>query len=344
MAYSDKIHAHSADASVQSFFNSLSSWRELRKSDPKARPPRRRKFFFPLVWKNSAIRIRKGNLILSNGKITEPIILPNWQHNVPKQAMLHWTGTQNEIIFVYSHEKVPLTKNNNVVGVDIGQIHVCACSDGTILNGKLLRSTKQWQRKKDADLTSKIAKKTKGSRQCKRLKLAKAKFVQKAQNKVNDILHKYTTGLVATMKNKKVSTLVVGDLNGYRIDNDCGSKRNQENHSWLYHKITWMLGYKCARAGIEMVLQEESYTSQTCPKCFNRKKPKGRNYVCSKCDFVGHRDLVGAVNIRSKYLGVFGLQVVAGMAPAFGVRYNSHINVASGFQGNGSRSEESTPL
>jgi putative transposase len=92
-----------------------------------------------------------------------------------------------------------------------------------------------------------------------------------------------------------------------------------------------------------MELQEESYTSQTCPACFKRHKPKGRDYICS-CGFIGHRDVVGATNIRSKYLGGFGHQVVAEMAPASGIRYHPNISVASGFQRTGLKSEESTPI
>ena len=340
---SDKMHAHSADHSVQSFFNSLKSWSELRKSDPNARPPRRRKYFFPVTWKNTAIRIKNGNLILSNGRNQQPVVIENWQHKLPIQAMLRWTGTENEIIFTYTTEDEKVIETGDIVGLDIGQIHMVACSDGLILNGKLLRSLRQWFHKKESDLQYKIDHKKKGSRQWKRLKVAKAKFLKTAANKTKDILHKLTTGLVATMKRKGVSTLVIGDLTGYRLDNDCGSKRNQENHSWLYHQITWITGYKCKRSGIKMVLQEESYTTKQCPACFNRKKPTGRNYKC-KCGFVGHRDIVGATNIRSKYLGYFGIQVVAEMAPAFGIRFNPHINVASGFQWTGYRSEESTPI
>ena len=36
------LHAHSSDAVVQSFFAALAAWRERRKSDPGAKPPRRR--------------------------------------------------------------------------------------------------------------------------------------------------------------------------------------------------------------------------------------------------------------------------------------------------------------
>ena len=42
------------------------------------------------------------------------------------------------------------------------------------------------------------------------------------------------------------------------------------------------------------------------------KKPTNRNYTCS-CGFKYHRDGVGAMNIRKKYQGCFGIPVVADM-------------------------------
>ena len=55
---SDQLHAHSADAVVQSFYAALKSWRKRRKTDPQAKPPYRRRRYFRVQWKSSAIRIR----------------------------------------------------------------------------------------------------------------------------------------------------------------------------------------------------------------------------------------------------------------------------------------------
>src|SRR6266566_4559873 len=52
---SHKLHAHTADACVQAFFASLKSWRERRKSDPTAKPPHCRKWYFRIEYKHSAI-------------------------------------------------------------------------------------------------------------------------------------------------------------------------------------------------------------------------------------------------------------------------------------------------
>src|SRR5919202_2058120 len=49
------LHAHSSDAVVQSFFAALASWSERRKDDPDAHRPRRRKRFYRVQWKDTAI-------------------------------------------------------------------------------------------------------------------------------------------------------------------------------------------------------------------------------------------------------------------------------------------------
>ena len=76
---------------------------------------------------------------------------------------------------------------------------------------------------------------------------------------------------------------------------------------------------KAKVAGIKVEQIDEAYTLQTCPTCGNQKKPKNRNYTC-KCGFKYHRDGVGAINIRQKYLGRLGDPVVAAIAPPVGFR------------------------
>jgi len=330
---SNQMHAHSADASVQQFFHALASWREIRKTIPEARPPRRLRKYCGVKWKSSAIRVKNGKLILSNGKLTEPLII-DWEYDLtPVFVTLRWHGTGYELVFCY---KGQVSESNyepeQPVGIDIGQIHAMATSEGTVLNGRLLRSIRQGRHRSNAIFEKRLLNKKKGSNRCKKLKDARRRLNKKVTNKAKDILHKYTSGLVIYLKNKGYNTLVVGDLTGYRVDNNCGSARNQENHAWLYSQISWYLKYKCERLGLKFVQQEESYTSKTCPGCGNRKSVKGREYKC-KCGFVGHRDLVGATNILRKYLGLFGkkeIPVDALMARAFGVRYSPHIRVAHG--------------
>jgi len=331
---SNQMHAHSADASVQQFFHALKSWRKVRKTVPQAKPPKKLKKYTAVMWKRSAIRVKNKQLILSNGRQTEPLII-NWQYKlVPVMTTLRWDDSGYELIFCYKQD-IPKKKYfpESPVGIDIGQIHIAACSEGTILNGRLLRSFRQGRERGCFILKKRMSNKKKGSEQWKKLKRAKDRFCEKTMNKSKDILHKYTTGLVMYLRNKGYNTLVVGDLTGYRVENNCGHKRNQENHAWLYSKISWYLKYKWENLGLKYVSQEESYTSRTCPCCGNQKKAKGRNYRC-KCGFVGHRDLVGATNILRKYLGSFGKRnepVDGFMAHPLDIKYKPDIHVAHGF-------------
>ena len=121
----------------------------------------------------------------------------------------------------------------------------------------------------------------------------------------------------------------IGDVRDLRQQTDVGRKSNQKIHQWSHGSVRFKLTYKAESLGMEVVLQEESYTSRTCPKCGHvRSKVRGRVFRCTnkRCRFVWHRDGVGAVNIRQKYLG--SGPVVGVMAPPTGMRFRPHIRVA----------------
>ena len=64
-----------------------------------------------------------------------------------------------------------------------------------------------------------------------------------------------------------------------------------------------MIEYKATLAGIKVEFEDESYTSQTCPNCGHRHKPRNRNYHCKACGYKYHRDGVGAINLWKKVSG-----------------------------------------
>ena len=51
--------------------------------------------------------------------------------------------------------------------------------------------------------------------------------------------------------------------------------------NWSFGKLYSLLEYKLKAKGITIEKVDESYTSQTCPVCGNRKKSKGRNLPLS---------------------------------------------------------------
>lgn len=331
---STKLHAHTADACVQAFCASLKSWYARRKNDPNAKPPRRRKWYFRIEYKSSALHHKDNVLILSNGKGNAPLIL-DWPWEKPKTVVIRWAGTQYEAIATYRVEVQEQPLGNKLAGVDLGEVHIVVAHDGEqtlIANGRLLRSKRQYQNKCKAKLSHLIDSKKKGSRRQKRLIRSKQRQLKKIKNQIRDIEHKQTSRMISTLYAHGVQTVVIGDVRDIRQDNYKGVKTNQKIHQWSYGRVRHMLTYKAERRGMHVALQNEAYTSKECPTCGKRRKkiPNGRNFHCPnpKCRFHYHRDGVGAINIRKKYLG--SIPVVGDMAPPTGMRYMPHIRVACG--------------
>ncbi len=136
--------------------------------------------------------------------------------------------------------------------------------------------------------------------------------------------HKITSRLVSTLHENGVQTVAIGDIRDIRKRVDVGHTGNQRIHQMPSGMIRHMLTYKAERLGMAVVVQDERYTSQTCPVCQARHKPRGRVYRC-RCGFVAHRDSVGAYNIRQKYR-CFGAVVGLMAWPMVGVRYHAHLS------------------
>lgn len=320
---SKKLHAHSADASVQSFYSALDSWRTRRKEDPKAKPPRKQKHFYKIQWKSGAIKIKDGSLTLANGRGNEPLVIPGWRFELPKLVEVGWDGRQYELRACYLAQAKAQALGTKVAGVDLGEIHIAAAYDGErsyILNGRALRSMRCYQNKLKGFLSWQIDIRPKGSHRRRRWIVSKHKQLARLQHQILDLLHKQTTRLVSTLWRSGVQTVVIGDLRDIRLDLDYGPSANQSLHQWCAGKTRHMLEYKCARLGMATKLQDEAYTSQDCPRCGARHKPNGRKYLCRSCGFACHRDVVGAANIRAKYLGTSS-PVVGAMASPIGLRF-----------------------
>jgi putative transposase len=323
---SNQLHAHSADAVVQSFYAALQSWRKRRKTDPQAKPPYRRRRCFRVQWKSPAIRVREGKLILSNGRGNTPLVVP-WPWESPVFVELGWTGTDYELRAVYSRPAAEPIAEGETAGVDLGEIHLAVVHDGaqtTIYNGRELRAKRQYQNKLKARLAAKQSRMRKGSRRWRKLQRSKRKQLRKLDWQIRDILHKQTTALVSTLHASRVQTLVIGDVRDLRKRVDYGPAANQRIHQMVTGKVCRLITYKAERLGVRVVLQDEAYTSQECPGCGYRHKPRGRVYACPACGFRFHRDGVGAVNIRRKYLGLG--PVVGAMASPTGLQWRPHIH------------------
>ena len=325
------LHSQSIQEVRSRYFKNWHSFRVLRRNgDKTARPPHKKKTFQTTTWKKSAIRFKDGlfgkQVVLSNGRGNKPLVvdLPKKFNikNIPAIINLVYNRGQYELHFVYKIDKAVECKSEGIVGVDIGEIHPMVSHDGVvtnIFNGRYIRSLYRLRNKVIASCDSKIDRCERHSQRWWHLVNRKWKRIRKIDNQIMDGLHKHTTKFVKICEERDIGTIVLGDLTGIRDNINYGKRANQKLHQWAFGKITQLITYKAKALGIKVEVIDESYTSQTCPSCGKKHKPSNRNYKC-KCGFTYHRDGVGAINIRQKYLGHLGVPVAATMASPIGLR------------------------
>ena len=320
------LHSQTIQACAESYFEALKSYFEVRKSNSEAKPPKRTPKFFKVRWKSSAIRLKDGQLTLSNGKDREPVILGNVQE-IPKYVEMYFKRGHYYFALVYKVDVPPKQETGITVSVDMGEIHPIVSFDGkqtTLYNGRFLRSIKRYREKFKSQMQSAMDNCKKRSRKWYKLRRLKTRTLEKLDAQLKDAEHKITSRFISGCQRVKADTIVIGDLTHIRENITYSKKSNQKLHQWTFSRMSEKIKYKAELVGIKVVSVSEAYTSQTCPKCRHRKKPSNRNYHCPQCDFKYHRDGVGAINILDKVSGVNSCS--RDLGSPLGVRFHWHLS------------------
>lgn len=226
-------------------------------------------------------------------------------------------GTCDLIVIYEMEEPEQLSLNDHYLSVDLGLHNLVTCYDSgngrTFILGRKYLSLERYFHKEIARVQSvwyaqQSEKGIKYPGSSKHIR----KLYWKKQNAVKDYLHKVTRWFAEYCKKEEISCVVIGDIRNIRKEKDMGHKTNQKFHGLPYNKLYIMLEYKLKLYGIQLVRQEESYTSQCSPfapevsklyaEASNRKE-RGV-YITDGVRF--HADAVGAFNILRKYLSVSG--------------------------------------
>jgi len=326
--------AHSVQAIIDDYCGARRSFFANRKTNPNAKPPNKTRKFHTFTWRATGISYKRGKLRLSMGEGREPLwikIDKKFHKVVPAEVSLVYNRTTKQYEFHATYDtisKKTKSKAGSAVAVDMGEIHPIVTFDGInaqIYNGREIRSVVRYQNKFKSSLNKALSRCVRYSRRWKKLKNVKNKTLQKLAAQLRDMRHKITSRFVSTCRERKIETIVIGDIKQIRQSIQYGRKANQKLHQWAYSKIQNMITYKAKAVGIKVDTQDEAYTSQTCPSCGHRKKPSKRTYQCSKCKWRGHRDVVGASNILTKYQGFLFNPVVGAVVSPIGVRFNPHL-------------------
>lgn len=150
---------------------------------------------------------------------------------------------------------------NNTLAIDLGVDNLCTCTTNNgnafIIDGKKLKSINQWANKENSRLQSikdkqKIEKSTKSQR----------RLWSKRNNRVNDYLNKAVKIIIDYCLENNIGTIVVGYNPTIQKNSDLGKTNNQNFVNIPIGSIREKLTYQCKRYNINLIEQEESYTSQ----------------------------------------------------------------------------------
>ncbi len=83
-------------------------------------------------------------------------------------------------------------------------------------------------------------------------------------------------------------------------------RANRHHSQWSFAELHRMLAYKAALDGSLTVKVDAHYTSQACPRCGYTSKAnrpnKGLLFICQRCHYTLHADLIGARNLALRML------------------------------------------
>ena len=156
-----------------------------------------------------------------------------------------------------------LEDNKRYAGIDLGVNNLAMITSNVKeikpygINGKPLKSMNQFYNKRKSEIQS-VLEKRNGKKKSKRLQ----KLELKRKNKIDNYLHKASKLIVNKLKEDKINTIVIGKNDNWKQETDIGKKNNQNFVDIPHSRFIDMISYKCEREGINVIIQEESYTSK----------------------------------------------------------------------------------
>ena len=221
-----------------------------------------------------------------------------------------------EVVYEANEDKTK-PDNNRYLSIDMGVNNLAACTSNVInsfiINGRPIKSINQYYNKKSSKLQSnlELINKTKTSKKLRQLSL-------KRNNKIKWYLHHSSKYIIDICVQNNINTIIIGKNDGWKQNINIGVKNNQTFVSIPFNILVQQIKYKGKLKGINIIEQEESYTSKVSfldddfipvyGKSDNKFNPSGkrinRGLYQTKENHYINADINGSLNILRKYLNV----------------------------------------
>lgn len=165
---------------------------------------------------------------------------------------------------VYTIDDIELKDDNKrylAIDTGVNNLAVITTNDKklkpVLINGKPLKSINQYYNKKLSFLRSELELKQKR-------KISKNinKLTLKRTNKINYYLYNASNKIINFALNNNINTIIIGKNDKWKQDVNNGKKNNQNFVNIPHSRFIDYIKYKCELKGINIIIQEESYTSK----------------------------------------------------------------------------------
>ena len=165
-----------------------------------------------------------------------------------------------EVIYE-AKEKELKQDNNRYMSIDLGVNNLAACTSNVInsfiINGKPIKSVNQYYNKMLSKHKS-IIKKTNNANTSSKIR----RLTLKRNNKIKWYMHNASKHIIKILLDNEINTLIVGKNKEWKSNINIGKQNNQTFVSIPFDMFISQLKYKCKLNGINIIEQEESYTSK----------------------------------------------------------------------------------
>ncbi|KKW10229.1 MAG: Transposase, IS605 OrfB family, partial [Candidatus Gottesmanbacteria bacterium GW2011_GWB1_49_7] len=176
--------------------------------------------------------------------------------------------TEGQVVAIDLGMRNPIVSMDEVGNVDIFK------------GGKILSDLRYWNKEKSR-VRAEVMGRTKGR---KKHSKALSKMSKHGVAQVNHAVHALTSTFTELCIQRNIKEVVVGDIVGIKKNkNGAGKKWNDKSsqnwQSFPISKVVAQLDYKLARHGIQLIEQDESWTSKgrcSLCGCTDKKKPTAR--------------------------------------------------------------------
>ena len=157
-------------------------------------------------------------------------------------------------------EAAPVGNPALYAAVDLGVDTLAALTSNKVgfaprlVNGRVLKSYNQFYNKRRAELQAALGHEGVTARM--------ERLTTKRTRRINHYLHAASKTIIALLAHEGIGTLIIGKNLRWKQEVELGRVNNQHFVQIPHARFIEMLHYKAERAGIQVVVQEESYTSK----------------------------------------------------------------------------------